>query len=210
MRLVCLSDTHGLHARVAVPAGDVLVHAGDMTEHGTEAQVRDFLAWFATVGTFGHRLLIAGNHDLCFERAPARAEGLLPPGVTYLRDSGALVGGVRVWGSPMTPAYGAWAFGQQEAELARTWARIPPDTDVLLTHGPPRGTLDRVLPRGEAVGCAHLARAVSRVRPRLHVFGHIHEGHGRQAPAGTCSVNAAVCDAGYRLAHAPQVIDLPA
>ena len=47
----------------------------------------------------------------------------------------------------------------------------------MLTHGPPYKILDRTN-RGEDVGCEHLLRAVERCRPRLHCFGHIHEGWG--------------------------------
>lgn len=49
----------------------------------------------------------------------------------------------------------------------------------MLTHGPPHKILDRT-DRYEHVGCEHLLKAVRRCRPRLHCFGHIHEGWGAE------------------------------
>lgn len=209
MRLVCVSDTHGLHSQVPVPPGDVLVHAGDLSSHGTVAQVQAFLDWFGSVGTFAHRVLIAGNHDFLFERAPALAASMIPDSVTYLNDSAATLGGLRFWGSPVTPTFRDWAFNRAPEQLARHWALVPPDTDVLVTHGPPRGILDMVGPGQVSVGCPLLAAAVARIRPRLHVFGHIHEGQGQRHSGGTRFVNAAICDARYQPVHAPISVDLP-
>ena len=58
---------------------------------------------------------------------------------------------------------------------------IPENTDILVTHGPPQGfhdEVDEAYSGPQNVGCPHLRRAIERIRPRLHVFGHIHEGHG--------------------------------
>lgn len=66
MKLVCLSDTHGLHREVRLPPGDVLVHAGDLSAHGRLDEVANFLNWFSAVGSYRHRVLIAGNHDFLF------------------------------------------------------------------------------------------------------------------------------------------------
>lgn len=46
-----------------------------------------------------------------------------------------------------------------------------------MTHGPPMGVLDAVQ-SGDHVGCEHLLRAMRRCKPKLHCFGHIHEGWG--------------------------------
>lgn len=208
MRLVCISDTHSLHRQVTLPAGDVLLHAGDFTEYGLPDEVKDFMEWFGGVGQFAHRLLIAGNHDLTFEHSPEVVEALIPPNVTYLNDTGVTLSGLRFWGSPITPHYQNWAFMRRAREIGRHWNLIPADTDVLMTHGPPFGIMDEVGPLREAVGCPQLTRRVAQLRPRLHVFGHIHEGYGRQHLNGTCYLNAATCNAEYCVANAPSVIDL--
>lgn len=208
MRLVCISDTHGLHDQVTLPPGDVLVHAGDFTNQGEVPDVQTFLKWFGQAGNFRFRVLIAGNHDLSFEHLPEKVEPLIPGSVTYLNDSGVTFGGLRFWGSPVTPYFFNWAFNRREREIEGHWALIPPNTDVLVTHGPPYQIRDGVGPEREAVGCPALASTVRRIRPRLHVFGHIHEGYGSHHHQGTHYLNAAICDAEYRVAQSPVVVDL--
>lgn len=209
MRLVCLSDTHGRTGALVVPPGDVLLHAGDLTGRGDAHEVREALAWLAGLP---HRtkVLIAGNHDFLFQDEPDAARALLAPhpGLTYLEDAGTTVGGLRVWGSPWQPWFFDWAFNLPRGEeLRRVWDRIPAGTDVLLTHGPPAGILDRCAD-GREVGCADLLDAVQRVKPRLHVFGHIHEAYGRHERGGTLFVNASTCDLAYRPVQPPVVVDL--
>lgn len=92
-----------------------------------------------------------------------------------------------VYASPYTPEFCAWAFAYERDEdrffnpppSAAAVKAVPsfPEVDVMLTHGPPLNILDQVV-HGTNVGCEHLLRACSRAKPRLHVFGHIHEGHG--------------------------------
>lgn len=190
MRIVCLSDTHGRHRRVDVPDGDVLVFAGDLTAHGKLAEVREFDDWLGGL-PHRHKVVIAGNHDFAFQEQPAAARHLLTNAV-YLEDEATTVAGLRVWGSPWQPWFGGWAFNLARGpEIAAKWALIPPDTDILITHGPPDGRLD-VNSGGMTCGCRDLLDRVLEVRPRLHVFGHIHESRGRADTDGITFVNAAV------------------
>lgn len=218
-RVVCLSDTHGFHDSLAVPEGDVLIHAGDLSMKGREAEVQAFAAWFGAL-PHPHKIVIAGNHDWLFARAPARGRELLRD-VTYLCDEGAQVAGLHVWGSPWQPWFYDWAFNLPRGQALRDkWDLIPHDTDVLVTHGPPFGYLDGAArpasgwsdEHGVAVehmGCEELRVALDRVRPRLHVFGHIHEGYGQAQLGDTILVNASNCDEDYRPVNPPVVIDLP-
>jgi predicted phosphohydrolase len=206
MRIVCLSDTHNLHDRISVPEGDLLVHSGDATMRGTPQEVRAFFDWLEGL-PHRHKVVVAGNHDFLFEREPALARALVH-GAVYLEDSGAEIEGLRIWGSPWQPWFFDWAFNlRRGAPLREKWDLIPGGTDVLITHGPPCGVLDPV-EAGELVSCADLLEAVERVRPRLHVFGHIHEGYGRETRETTTLVNASICDRAYRPVHAPIVVDL--
>ena len=209
--IVCISDTHGEHESVELPRGDVLVHAGDVTAHGTESDWRRFLDWFAS-RDFAHRLFVAGNHDSFPEAASERAACLArEKGVTWLNDSGYRVDGVRFWGSPITPRFHDWAFMRDPGpDIERHWALIPDDTDVLIMHGPPIDVLDEVeRPDGtrERTGCPSLARRIRRVRPALHVFGHIHEGYGRIEDDGTTYLNVSTMNNGYRIANPPVVVE---
>ncbi len=206
MRIICISDTHGQHAGLALPDGDVLVHAGDMSGQGEIEEIREFSAWF-TSQPDKHKVIIVGNHDFLFEDEPARARAMLA-GCHYLQDSSVAIEDVHFYGSPPTPRFFDWAFNQDRGPLSvARWSMIPAGTDVLITHGPPYRILDRNL-EGEACGCADLLDSIRRVKPRLHVFGHIHEGAGTLEIAGTTFVNASVLNRYYDLANRPVVIDL--
>lgn len=204
-RIVCISDTHNLLDQVEVPDGDILLHTGDFTGHGTEQEVRAF-AEAITRLPHANKIVIAGNHDFLFETEPERARDLLAD-VTYLEDSGAHVCGIEFWGSPWQPRFHDWAFNLDPGEaLAEKWALIPESTEVLLTHGPPHGVLDRLASAGR-IGCEDLTRALTRVRPKMHMFGHIHEDYGTVERDGTLYVNASTCNLRYRAVNEPIVIE---
>lgn len=207
MRVIAISDTHGCHARLRVPHGDVLVHAGDISERGKPSEVKDFLDWFARQ-PHPHKIFIAGNHDFLFERNPQLALSMIPSNVTYLQDSGITIGKLNIWGSPVTPWFHNWAFNRRRGEdILRHWQLIPPDTNFLITHGPPYGFLDQVISDDHA-GCVDLQRTVLTLKPLVHVFGHIHESYGSIARMGTRYINASVLDEGYRLRHQPWVLNV--
>ncbi len=206
MRIVCLSDTHDFHDRLVVPDGDVLLHAGDATMGGKPFQVEAFARWFAA-RPHRHKIVVAGNHDRMFERTPTQARTLLR-NVVYLQDDEITVDGLRIWGSPWQPWFHDWAFNLERGpQIAAKWELIPAGIDVLITHGPPAGILDRTS-RGEDVGCADLRRELQRIRPRLHVFGHIHEAYGTVEIDGTRYVNASICTERYHPVQLPIVVDL--
>lgn len=206
MRLVLLSDTHRMHDRIVIPPGDILVHAGDFCGHGTREQARAFAAFLHAL-PHRHKVVIAGNHDRCLELEPALGRELFAK-CHYLFDSGVEIEGLRFWGSPWQPWFLDWAFNLQRGPALRAkWDLIPAGIDVLVTHGPPRGILDRTY-SGECVGCDDLLAAVHRVRPKLHVFGHIHEGYGEHEEAGTRFVNASICTLSYAPTNPPIVVDL--
>lgn len=204
-KIVIISDTHGLHEGLSIPPGDILVHAGDCTREGALEEVEAFNAY---LGTLPHpeKIVIAGNHDFLFEQRPEAARELMT-NCTYLMDEAVEVRGIKFYGSPWQPWFFDWAFNLPRGEaLAAKWARIPADTGVLITHGPPAGVGDRTA-RGEGVGCADLDEAVRRVRPRLHVFGHIHEAYGRWTRGGTTFINASTCNLAYEPVNPPWIFE---
>ena len=189
MRLVAVADTHLYQADLGtLPEGDVFVHAGDLLRSGTIEELCDVTGW---IRSLPHRtkIVIAGNHDRCFVRDGDVAAYLLGEEVTYLQDRAAIVDGLKFWGSPWQPEFRSWAFNLPcGPELAEKWALIPDDTDVLVTHGPPMGFGDRSRTEGRS-GCEDLAVAVRRVKPALHLFGHIHQDGGFWRDGDVCLAN---------------------
>jgi predicted phosphohydrolase len=203
MRLIAVADTHLCHDELTVPDGDVFIHAGDICRRGTLAELERAAAW---IRALPHRfkVVIAGNHDWSFAEDAARSRALLGDGVLYLQDSGVTVEGLRFWGSPWQPEFGRWAFNlPRGVALAEKWARIPEGLDVLVTHGPPEGIGDLAHFNGHT-GCADLLARVRVARPRLHLFGHIHEDGGAWTVNGTTFVNCTTAGAH----RAPTVIDV--
>lgn len=210
MKFICISDTHMSHRGFSLPHGDVLIHSGDATSTGTPDEVDRFLRWFAAQA-HPHKILIAGNHDWLYQRDPDMVAMLLQKhqGITYLLDSGVQIDGVRFWGSPWQPWFMSWAFNLPRGgeSLRHVWNLIPIDTDVLVTHGPPHGVLDQVH-GGEHLGCEELKIRLASVKPRLHVFGHIHDAFGVDKSRTTTYVNACSCTEAYQASNRPIVVDL--
>lgn len=188
MRIVCVSDTHGKHKLTQVPDGDILVHAGDVTLDGSLGDVDEFNRWLGTL-PHKHKVVICGNHDWCFQEEPERARAVLTNAI-YLEDSGCEIEGLKIYGSPWTPLFCDWAFMLSDAALVEKWKAIPANLDVLITHGPPHDILD-LTNRNDHAGSLTLCTRVFEVKPRMHVFGHIHEAAGHTEIDGTRFVNAA-------------------
>lgn len=224
MKIILISDTHGLHNSIRIPHGDVLIHAGDLSSSGTDSQVAEAAKWLGSL-SHRHKIAIAGNHDFLFERQPSRAAALLrSAGVTYLRDSGISIDGLSIYGSPWQPEFMHWAFNVPRGQLAKYWRQIPKGLDILITHGPPYGILDQRVPPGirrhaswedeepfagsDHVGDEELLAAVKQAKPRVHVFGHIHSGYGTTQNQDTAFYNASLCDEDYEPIREPWVIDV--
>ncbi|KAF7172819.1 hypothetical protein CNMCM5623_004948 [Aspergillus felis] len=184
IRVVCISDTHNTQPQL--PDGDLLIHAGDLTQSGTRAELEEQIAW---LDRQPHRfkVAIAGNHELCLDpKAQAQAPGHNEPvdwkSIQYLENSSTILEfgdcrRVKVFGSPYTPRHGNWAFQYPRDENIWDEIRIPDDIDILITHGPPKTHLD--LGR---YGCKFLRDWLWSVKrkPLLHVFGHIHGAYGKE------------------------------
>jgi Icc-related predicted phosphoesterase len=207
MRIVAISDTHGQHERLQVPDGDLLIFAGDCSSRGYLQEITSFLEWFSN-HPHKCKVMIAGNHDFLFEEQPCLAETLIPKGIHYLNDSGVVIEGMPILGSPVSPRFFDWAFNRDRgSQIERHWSQIPRSTEILITHGPPAGILDQTL-RGEVTGCEDLLRNVQHIKPKLHIFGHIHEGYGKSEKDGTLFVNACNLDAHYRMRNVAIVLDI--
>ena len=207
MKVVAISDTHMRHHDVQLPEGDLLLHAGDITSCGILEEALDFLAWF-TEQPHPNKILIAGNHDFVFERNRPEILKLIPNNITYLENEGVEIDGIKIWGSPVQPTFYDWAFNvNRGAAIKKYWDLIPNDTDVLITHGPPYGILDRTVSY-KSVGCEELLIAVERVKPKVHLFGHIHEAHGNYNDGNTTFVNASILNEKYIYTNDPFTFEI--
>jgi len=212
MKLVCISDTHSRHQNApGLPAGDVLIHAGDCTGSGSLESLRDFLEWFGS-HPHSHKLLVAGNHDYCFERESVQARQLCQEhGVTYLEDDQVIIDGVVFYGSPWTPRFRDMAFNADEDIMFDIRSRIPESTQVLITHGPSWRILDYVPGTGEHAGCFPLSKRLDELQNlKAHICGHIHEGYGSamRESDGVWFVNASSCNGRYQPVNPPIVIEI--
>lgn len=230
IRLVHLSDTHSMHWTIEevfpIPEADILVHTGDFTNNGTDAETLDFLLWLHSVsGRFRCMVLILGNHDWWdiykrIESGELDAGDVVAPGFMQRRLSGlgpglpsncelldheeTTVMGLRIFGSPWCP----WHRGGTSeavankdpclASLFKAWCKdrdssashrfdeVPAGLDVLLTHGPAKGINDCLGTPGRGWGSSKALRdAIMRTRPRMHLFGHLHEQRGEWRRAGS-------------------------
>jgi len=208
MKIICISDSHSQHQDLILPSGDILLHAGDISTKGKEHEVDAFLQWF-TVQPHQYKIFIAGNHDFYFETTLSKTiEDKIPENIIYLNDSGCTIAGLHIWGSPVQPTFFDWAFNRDRGEdIQKHWNLIPHNTDILITHGPPYGILDKTI-RNQHVGCEALINTVRDVVPKLHVFGHIHEDYGKITEGQTTFINASVLDHKYRLINAPVVFHI--
>nr|AEE62791.1 unknown [Dendroctonus ponderosae] len=214
LRFVCMSDTHSKHLQCNVPEGDVFIHAGDFTMEGERHEVFAFNDWLGTL-KHKYKIVIAGNHEQSFDGRFSTGEVNNArqdlTNCSYLEDSGVTICGVKIFGSPWQPNH----IGRRGFKLMRgkqcldKWNLIPADTDVLITHGPPLGHGD-LTNFGQRAGCVELLRTVQvRVRPKSHIFGHIHEGYGASFDGQTLFVNASICDGSYRPSNPAFVFDVP-
>ena len=192
-----LSDTHGAHRRLGeLPAADVVVHSGDFTMAGSEAEAMDFLEWFCDL-PHRHKIFICGNHDECLYGATIDG---LDSNVHYLCNSGVEIEGVKFYGVPM---FMTDCISERQN---RHYAAIPADTDVLVTHTPPYGILD--FDDNIHYGSETLLQRVVEISPRLHLFGHIHRQHGTTDNGTTRFSNGAIMNTDYTDLHAPNLINI--
>jgi len=200
MRIVLIADTH--NCTPELPNGDMLVHAGDATMNGTKEEVEKFDAWLGTLN-YKNILFTPGNHDFLFEKVN------ILKNATVLINRGIVIDGIVFWASPYSPRFGGWAFMKSENELIDIWRYIPDKVDVLITHGPPKGILDKAI-SGENAGSQFLLERTREVKPKVHVFGHIHETYGSHYNREVRYINASVLNEYYQNVNKPVVIDIGA
>lgn len=215
MRFVLISDTHNQHDKISVPEGDVLIHSGDACGYGSFREMANFLTWFSNQ-PHQYKVYVPGNHCR-YAQEPAFL-GIVPDNINCLIDEAIQINDYKFYGSPWTPTFSVgWAFNKKRGEqLRQVWSKVPDDTNVLITHGPPMDILDIVVQDNGAhvpQGCEELAARVAALpNLKLHVFGHIHI-HGKHMPQltkinGVTFVNASQLDDFYKISNSPVVVDI--
>ena len=230
MRIIAISDTHG--SLPYVPECDMFIHAGDIcpaTNHTRVFQsnwlATKFYTWFNEIEA-KHKIIVAGNHDWIFYDSKKMLPEFFndPTKCHYLENTGVEIDGIKFWGSPWTPFFNDWAFNFPEGPAGdvlkqNTWNEIPLGTDAVITHGPPNGYLDVVrddTPAGHwqrnagyaayrRVGCPFLLDRIMIVKPKVHIFGHVHT-TPQEKYGETTFYNASVLDEQYRLVGKPTEI----
>jgi Icc-related predicted phosphoesterase len=208
MVLVLFGDTHELHREVEVPAGDILICVGDFTMFSKNVSaIEDFNEWLGEL-PHRHKLVVPGNHEFFLEANPERRS--LLDNATVLIDESVEIEGLNIYGSPMTPLYGA-AFGKASAKAREFhWTRVPDETHVLVTHGPPLGILDLSPDHAERMGDPELRNRVRELPSlKLHAFGHVHGAHGAVERDGVTFANVALMGHLGELVQAPTVLRMP-
>jgi len=229
MKIAFISDTHTLHNKMwhQLPEVDMLIHCGDVSSRGKEGEITDFIYWYMNLTGFDKKIFIAGNHDFGFEHFPKydwlmhliNEENLSQSDCVYLEDDSFVIQHpdlsrpIKIYGSPWQPEFYNWAFNlpRNGAEIQRKWNRIPEDTDILITHGPPMGILDEAYGYGKImdhVGCEILKNRIEIVKPLIHAFGHIHGSYGGKYVGDTLYINASTCDEKYVPINKPIVVEI--
>ncbi|KAK2755380.1 metallophosphoesterase domain-containing protein 2 [Colletotrichum kahawae] len=183
-RILIISDTHGassLPGSQPLPPVDVAIHCGDLTEESKLVEFQNTMILMKSIDA-PLKIVIAGNHDWTLDTPIFKSKiAEIPPPVdmALARTACTLPNGARLtpYASSFTPSTEDWAFQYDPREEASRQWDVGDDVDVVVTHGPPHGVLDRTA-GGERIGSAGLFAAPRRAKPRLHCFGHAHRGWG--------------------------------
>lgn len=211
MKLCIISDTHMKHKFLSLKnyEADVLIHCGDITGNGGSGAITQFLEWFGGLDQFKHKIFIAGNHDWLFERNNNLARELVPDNIIYLEDEEVVIDNIRFYGTPVQPPFMNWAFNRYEPKLIQHWHAIPNGIDVLITHSPPYMIGDYVPWSAKHEGSQSLYdEVVNRIKPKVHCFGHIHEGYGMKILDNTKFINASNLDGDYQCINDPFIVEI--
>lgn len=209
MKIVCISDTH--LSTPDLPAGDILIHAGDLTYRGAQHELVKQFDWLSSqYDNFKHVIVIPGNHDFGLESKYAEYKQIaFAQNIQLLNEEQVIIDGIKIYGSPITPFFHNWAFNRYPGEIGKHWDAIPDDTNVLVTHGPPYEVLDRT-EHGDTVGCPTLYYRTKQLKDlKFHIFGHIHEDGGKTLQIGNVTYcNASIMNEHYKPVNKPIVIEI--
>jgi Icc-related predicted phosphoesterase len=219
MKIVAISDTHCKWNKLVIPECDILISAGDYSFLGEPHVVKNFHKWLNKQPA-KHKISVQGNHEKQVESNFAFSKQIAEEaclGVHFIDEGLVEVEGLKIWCTAITPFFRNWAWNRYSGEdIQKHWDRIPEGIDILVSHGPPFGILDGVERFNgkmcefeiEHCGCPQLLNKVLEIKPRYHIYGHIHEGHGTCSRDGITFVNASICDGQYRPVHDITIVEI--
>jgi Icc-related predicted phosphoesterase len=199
IRVVCISDTHTKIPPQALPKGDILIHAGDLTNSGSRAQIQQTLDWLKSLlkpwpgssDGFAYIVVVCGNHDSYLDERSRSAhdnahknQALSWGKLTYLQHNSVTLPFIddrklKIYGAPQIPKCGGKEFAFQYERGQDAWSNtVPDDVDILVTHNPPKWHLD--LPTSGGLGDEYELQEIWRTKPTLQVCGHVHSGYGKE------------------------------
>lgn len=226
MKIICISDTHEQHeylneylydtifnkdVNMIICAGDTANNRSPALNHNPQL---NFIEWYAEL-PFKHKIYVPGNHNTSERNIEEKI--YKDKGIIRLIHESITIDNINFFGSPYTPSFGeGWAYNVNRSKLDRYWEDIPNDTDILITHGPPKGILDLVgrdHSFTEQVGCKALLNHVFRVKPQYHIFGHIHDesnifNNGYRDINGTRFINASIVNLSNKPINLPIIIEI--
>lgn len=193
MKILFLSDTHGHHKSIVIEKGtDMIIHAGDASNSKdidiNTIEMKDFLDWYENIPNVKYKIFVAGNHDKSIEEKKIDIKNEYK-NIIYLEHETVIIKGLKIFGSPYTQEFGNnWAFNIKKELLYDLWNSIEENTDIVITHSPPKGILDLATKyskdsngkryyeenKFEYCGCPNLKNKILEINPLCHVFGHIH------------------------------------
>lgn len=204
MRICAISDVHGKWNKLVIPETDLLISAGDYSFQGESHMVKDYHTWLNKQNA-KYIISVQGNHETWVEKNWDEAKTIALtacPRVHFIDEGLVEIEGLKIYGSAITPWFHNWAWNRNRGEdIKRHWDRIPNDINVLITHGPAYGILDEVERYEghiEHVGCEELGLAIQRLKPQVHICGHIHKAHGYKRIGETDYYNVSICNEEYK------------
>lgn len=176
-----ISDTHTYHGLLDVPKDiDMVIFSGDCSNpkdpYKNRVEVENFIHWYSSL-PIKYKIFVPGNHDTSIERNFITKNDFTSKDIIYLENDFVEIEGLKIWGSPITPTFGEWAFMKARHKTHEVWKHIPDDTDIVIIHGPPAGILDLSYNRQnqlESCGDLSLKKRLLDIKPKLVCFGHIH------------------------------------
>lgn len=207
LKVVAISDTHGMHSQLTIEPCDILIHCGDYSGMGYEWEVESFLEWFNKQPAT-RKIFINGNHEVEPEKNKRLFNDMLSqyPGITYLEHSMVEIEGLKIYGYPLTPRFNHWGYmaDRGSIKMLSALSMIPSNIDILVSHGPPYQILDKC-DNGAEVGCVDLLNELDRIAPKFFLCGHIHSSKGEKIVNGIHYINCAVLNDHYQLVFKPTV-----